>query len=109
MRSYRDILAPMLPKSVHVTCVAHMIHNVTETARSSFPNVDRLVSSVKNVFKKFPKRIQAFKKRWCSWLVAVQYLAEHHEKVLTVVESCSENDAVSIAVAKELLSSSTVI
>ena len=33
-RSYRDILAPMFPKSVHVTCVAHMIHNVAETARS---------------------------------------------------------------------------
>ena len=42
-------------------------------------------------------------------MVAVQYLAEHHEKILTVVESFSENDAVSIAVAKELLSSSTVI
>ena len=47
--------------------------------------------------------------RWCSWLVAVQYLAKHHEEILTVVESFSENDTVSIAVAKELLSSSTVI
>ena len=57
-----------------------------------------LGSSVKKVIDwKSLKRIQAFKNanpecplppepvltRWCSWLVAVQYLAEHHEKILS--------------------------
>ena len=37
-KSYRGILAPMFPNSVHVTCVAHMIHNVPQIFYEFLPN-----------------------------------------------------------------------
>jgi hypothetical protein len=43
-------------KLVHVTCLAHALHRVMEEKRSTFPQLDALVSRTKNIFVKAPAR-----------------------------------------------------
>ena len=40
-------LKVLFPKMVHITCLAHGLHRVTETIRAFYPEVDRLISNVK--------------------------------------------------------------
>ena len=40
-------LKVLLPKMIHITCLAHGLHRVTETIRAFYPVVDRLISNVK--------------------------------------------------------------
>jgi hypothetical protein len=54
-------LKMLYPKMVHVTCFAHALHRVAEEIRGSYPDVDKLISNVKNVFVKAPLRVQQFK------------------------------------------------
>jgi len=46
---------------LHVTCAAHGLHRVAEQVRADFSTVDKLIASVKQVFKKAPSRLQLFK------------------------------------------------
>ena len=100
-----------------------MLHNVAETARASFPEVDKLVSSVKKNFKKSPKRIQAFKNtfpllslppepvvtRWGTWLKAVDYISQNHEKSLSVIETFNEGENAAFLQGKNMLSNASII
>lgn len=49
------------PKMIHLTCLAHAFHQITETIRSKFTKVDELISSVKKIFLKAPSRVEIFK------------------------------------------------
>lgn len=106
------------PNMVHVTCLAHGLHRVAETIRDSFPDVDKLVSSVKKVFVKCPSRVHIYKvktgglalppepilTRWGTWLHAVKFYAENWAAVKSVVESFADEDAKSIVEAKKKFS-----
>lgn len=37
---------------LHMTCAAHVLHRVAEQVRSHFSTVDKLIGSVKEIFKK---------------------------------------------------------
>lgn len=47
-------------KMVHITCLAHGVHRVTEEIRGQFTNVDKLIAKVKRIFLKCPARILFF-------------------------------------------------
>ena len=50
-------LKVLCPKLVHLICLAHGLHHVTEIVRSQYKDMNLLVSSVKKIFVKAPIRI----------------------------------------------------
>jgi len=54
-------LGILYPKMIHITCLAHALHMVSEEIRQQFPNVDLLISNCKKAFLKAPKRMKYFK------------------------------------------------
>ena len=106
------------PKMVHVTCLAHGLHRVSETIRNKFSQIDKLISNVKKVFNKAPARIRLFKQiahelslppkpiitRWGTWLEAAFYYAQNFEKVKEVIDQLDPSEAFSIKMAQILFS-----
>ena len=72
------------PHLIHVTCIIHGIHRISEEIRIYFANVNKLISTTKKVFLKAPLRTQANKEnlpyvplppetvitRWSPWINA---------------------------------------
>ena len=52
------------PYLIHVTCLCHGLHRVCELVRELFPEVNKLIATIKKVFKKSPERIAAFKQSY---------------------------------------------
>ena len=50
MKKAINALQLTYPKMIHMTCLAHALHRVAELVRSNYPNINVLISSVKNVF-----------------------------------------------------------
>ncbi|KAJ8969037.1 hypothetical protein NQ314_001936 [Rhamnusium bicolor] len=83
------------PNMVHVTCLLHGINIVTETVRTRYPLVNKLISNVKKVFLKAPLRMQMYKERlpgvslppepiitrWGTWIKAA-YSTQNTSKLL---------------------------
>lgn len=106
------------PNICHMTCLAHCLHRVAETVRSSYPDVDRFISNMKKIFLKAPTRLQVFKNiapeiplppkpiitRWGTWLDAASYYAKYYEKIVDVLAVLNSEDCSSVAIAKELVS-----
>lgn len=100
---------------VHVTCLAHGLHRVSELVRESYPSVNRLISTTKNVFVKSPYRIRAFIAPeiplphsplltiWGTWLDAAYYYAKHLEKVCEVVMSFDNSEAQCIDESQKII------
>lgn len=113
----------LFPKLVHLTCLAHGTHRVAETIREIFPEVDGLISAVKKVYKKSPKRIKVFKvqcpglrlppspvlTRWGTWLEAAVYYGNHFEEVKSAVSLLDSKDSTAITTAKSLFESEAVV
>jgi len=57
MKKAGRCIQTLYPKALHVTCLAHALHNVCEEVRAHFPKVDRLIAEMKKTFLKCPKRI----------------------------------------------------
>lgn len=104
------------PKLVHITCIAHGLHRVSEAIRDNFPKVDMLISNTKKVFLKAPARENLFKEmcpslslppkpvitRWATWLHAAFYYGKNFDKVKEVVNKLDANYARSIKNVQEL-------
>lgn len=56
-----EVLKSLYSKMIHVTCVVHGLHRVAEEVRSKFHVVDKVISSVKKIFRKTPSRLLVFK------------------------------------------------
>ncbi|ODM91112.1 hypothetical protein Ocin01_15570 [Orchesella cincta] len=105
------------PELMHVTCLAHGLNRVAETIKDLFPLSNRMMASVKAVFKKAPSRILKYKEfhpnlalspepiqtRWGTWLVAADFFAEHFDAIKSTVDSLDKSDAASIKNAQNLL------
>ena len=48
-------------KMVHLTLLAHGLHRLAEEIRGNYPEVDSLISNVKNIFLKAPLKVEKFK------------------------------------------------
>ena len=117
-----NILWPDELQMRHLTCLAHGLHRVAETVRASFPEVDKLVSSVKKIFKKSPHRRIVFKEmapnlkhppepvltRWGTWLKAVQYYCDNWQVVKDIVSQFDCNSVTAIADAQTLFQKDSV-
>ena len=77
------ILKSLYPNLIHVTCIAHLYHNVAEKIRKFCPDVDFMIASMKALVNKNYKNKELFKSigpipdpvitRWGTWLKAVQF------------------------------------
>ena len=97
------------------------LHRVSEEVLSLFPDVGKLISSIKKSFLKFLSRIQTFKDiasdipqppqpivtRWGTWISAAIYYASNSLSITKVVNAL-EDEGLSIVAAKKLLESSEV-
>lgn len=86
------------PNLIHLTCFAHGMNRVAEKIREYFPNVNKLISSVKKVFLKAPLRIEIYREilpntplppepiltRWGTWLQAAIFYANNFDKIKEV-------------------------
>ena len=96
-----EALKVFYPKLIHVTCMAHGLHRVTEVLREKYQNVDRLISCTKKVFLKAPSRVNTFKRmypnlslpplpiltRWGTWLEAAMYYGKYFNEVKRVINA----------------------
>uniref|UniRef100_H3AFC8 HAT C-terminal dimerisation domain-containing protein n=1 Tax=Latimeria chalumnae TaxID=7897 RepID=H3AFC8_LATCH len=100
-KAYNQVLQGLLSNSVHLTCNAHIVALVSDIWRTNFPEVDKLIATVKKVFKYCPSRKLHFKEhlqstvqvvgsnlrvklppepvktRWGSWYAATEYHAQY--------------------------------
>ena len=104
------------PKMIHVTCLAHALHLVAEEVRNHSQTVDKLISNVKKIFTKSPKRITMYRQmcpdlamppkpiitRWGTWLKAVDFYRQNYADVKKVVASLNPKESKCIAKAQEL-------
>ena len=102
--------------------MAHGVHRVAEVVRSVFPNVDKVIATVKKVFIKAPSRVSVFKQvapelplppkpiltRWGTWLEAACYYADNFEIVKSVLNELNEEDAVCIGESIKVTSTNGV-
>ncbi|QQP39560.1 Putative LOC100902024, partial [Caligus rogercresseyi] len=52
-------LKELFPNMMHVACICHALIRVAELVRYEFPLVDELISEIKKVFVKAPRRNKA--------------------------------------------------
>uniref|UniRef100_H3ANF8 HAT C-terminal dimerisation domain-containing protein n=1 Tax=Latimeria chalumnae TaxID=7897 RepID=H3ANF8_LATCH len=108
-KAYNQVLQGLLSNSVHLTCNAHIVA-LLDIWRTSFRVVDKLIATVKKVFKYCPSRKLHFKEhlqsvvqavgsnlhvklppepvktRWGSWYAATEYHAQYINFYLGFVE-----------------------
>ena len=87
----------LYPKLLHMTCIAHLLHNCAMKIKSHFEDVDQLITKVKAVTIKNKTRQAKFSAigyppqpvpaRWGCWLNAALYYAKNLPEVKAVVES----------------------
>lgn len=112
----------LYPKLLHVTCLAHGLHRVCESIRSSYKTVDAFIANVKKVFLKSPYRKKLFREinptiplppqpvttRWGTWINAACYYEDHFESVVNVISMLKPEDASSIKDLQELIKDSSL-
>ena len=74
----------LYPKKQHTTCLAHLLHNVLQRIRATYPAVDELIADVKGATVKnrarrnqfleehLPSPPQPVITRWGTWLEAAK-------------------------------------
>ncbi|CAG9795134.1 unnamed protein product [Diatraea saccharalis] len=110
MISAGRILKSTFPKMLHFTCLAHALNFVAGQIRKENPYVDSVISNMKKVFLKAPKRIKIIKEmcpdlplppapvitRWGTWLDAAFYYAKHFDEIKSVLSVLNSQEAKSI-------------
>ena len=103
---------------LHISCIVHGLHRVSEEIRAMCKKLHQLMTAVKQIYNKSPKRKAAFKaaypnvcltplqfvgNRWGTWVKAVVHLSKHYDAVYQMVMKLDSKDAASIPEAKKLL------
>ena len=110
------LLKTKYTKLIHLTCLAHATHRISEVIRDHFEKINNLISSVKKVFIKAPFRRKQFKidnpdlclppepviTRWGTWLDAVNYYHKNYEAIINTIKKFNPKEAKSIQKAQEL-------
>lgn len=114
MCSTAKLLKTIQPNLLHVTCLLHALHLVTNIIRKSYPDVDELIGQTKAVFLKSPKRIRLFHLqcpdipeppqpiliRWGTWLEAAFYYYKHFEIIKSLVLQLDGKEAAAIRLSQ---------
>ena len=89
----------LYPSLMHVTCVAHLLHNCTMRVRAHFNNIDEVIATIKAATIKNKDRKKDFRDaglppppdpvitRWATWLRAALYYRENVPAIRTIVNS----------------------
>jgi len=115
-------LRNIFPKLIHLTCMAHALHNVCEKIIAMYGSVNRLVSCGKKIFVKSQNRRELFKEkcgdiplppqpvktRWGSWLNAVEYYAKYYASFRDFVNLLDSEESISIEELKDLFGESSI-
>ena len=92
-------LKELHPFLMHVTCVAHLLHNCTMRVRVYFKNIDEVLATIKAATIKNKDRKNDFHEaglpspsdptitRWATWLRAALYYSENLPTVCTIVNN----------------------
>ena len=82
-------LKEFYPSLMHVTCVAHLLHNCAMRVRAHFKNIDEIIATIKTATIKIKDRKKDFHDagvpsppdsvitRWATWLRAALYYSEN--------------------------------
>ena len=101
-------------KLIHVTCIAHALHNVSEVVSKHYFIINTLIGSGKALFVKCDSRRKAYKKivkrlppstvltRWGSWIKAVLYYRDNYLSFRVFVNSLNREDCAHIGVLQDL-------
>ncbi|KRZ71320.1 hypothetical protein T10_8686 [Trichinella papuae] len=117
MKKAAGALKVLFPNMLHLTCLAHGLHRISEHIRCLFPDVDRLISNVKKVFLKAPSRVQLFKEmapeiplppqpvltRWGTWLCAVFYYAANFTKIQEIIGCLEDEESAAVKIVHEIM------
>ena len=94
-----ETLKILYPRLLHVTCIAHLLHNCAEHIRAHFKAADNLISSIKAATIKnkdrhalftaagLPAPPQPVLTRWATWLEASFYYAENFQIIKNIVDN----------------------
>ena len=92
MSSAGKILKEFYPSLMHVTCIAHLLHNCAMRVRAHFKNIDEVIATIKNKDRKkdfydagLPSPPDPVITRWATWLRAALYYSENLPAVRTIV------------------------
>ena len=84
----------LYPSLMHVTCVAHLLHNCAMRVRAHFKHNDEIIATIKNKDhnKDFhdaglPSPPDHVITRWATWLRAALYYSENLLAVCTIVNN----------------------
>ena len=87
-------LKELYPSLMHVTCVAHLLHNCAMHVRAHFKNIDEIIATIKNKDRKkdfhdagLPSPPDPVITRWATWLRAALYYSENLPAVCTIVNN----------------------
>ena len=92
-------LKELYPSLMHVTCVAHLLHNCAMRVRAHFKNIDEVIATIKAATIKNKNRKKDFHNacllspphpintRWAAWLRAALYYSENPPAVRTIVNN----------------------
>ena len=92
-------LKELYPSLMHVTCVAHLLHNCTMGVHAHFKNIDEIIATIKAATIKNKDRKKDFHDaglpspsdpvitRWATWLRAALYYTENLPAVHTIVNN----------------------
>ena len=99
MSSTEKTLKELYPSLMHVTCVAHLLHNCAMRVRAHFKNNDEVIATIKaatiknkDVEKDFhdaglPSPPDPVITRWATWLRAALYYSENLPAVRPIVNN----------------------
>jgi len=108
-----EVLKSFYTKMIHVTCAVHGLHRIAEKVlkkRAQFNTADKIISSVKIIFRKAPNHLLLFKTEspnmrlppkpiltcWGSWVNAAVYYCENFRFIQHIVYMLDKNEAISI-------------
>ena len=92
-------LKELYPSLMHVTCVAHLLHNWAMRVRAHFKNIHKIIATIKAAAIKNKDRKNDFHDaglpsppdpvitRWATWLRAALYYSENLPVVRTIVNN----------------------
>ena len=92
-------LKELYPSLMHITCVAHLLHNCAIRVRAHFKNIDKIIAMIKAAAIKNKDRKKDFHNaglpsspdhvitRWATWLRAALYYSENLPAVRTIVNN----------------------
>ena len=87
-------LKELYPSLMHVTCVAHLLHNCAMRVRAYFKNSDEIIATIKNKDCKkdfhnagLPSSPDPVITRYATWLRAALYYSENLPAVRTIVNN----------------------